>query len=154
MARVSFDFVAADLETLRAVPSNAALLASGECADGNGGRAGASPWVVGGYVVTTHPDLVAWTAQVADAVAAAFVFVCGGPALVAEDGRVLGWGRGTHDFVIRATPRAAEEILAHGGHVDERSGPDWLVFPAFLPKVPADDRIPTAARWLMAARDA
>ena len=154
MQRVSVDFVAADLVALRAIPSNAALLESEECAEASGGRSGAIPWVVGGFAVSTHPDLVEWTAALATAAGLDLRFVCGRPAILAADGRILGWGRGTHDFVMRAAPSVAVEIVGRGGHADERYGPGWLVFQAFMPDVPRAVHLATITRWLEAARDA
>ena len=148
------DFIAADLDVLRAVPSNVALLHSAECREGPTARPDAIPWRVGGYNISTHPDLVEWTAKLAAAVGAGFLFVCGRPAIVAADNRILGWGRGTHDMVILAPGSVAAEILAQRGHVDDRYGPGWLVFPAFLPDLPSPKHIPTVTRWLEAARDA
>ena len=55
-----------------------------------------------------------------------------------DDQRILGWGRGTHDMVIRAAESVAPEILAQRGHVDPRYGPGWLVFPAFLPDMASE----------------
>jgi hypothetical protein len=58
------DFIAADLDALRAVPSNAALLGAVECRDRPGGP-DLIPWKVGGFNISTHPDLVLWTAKLA-----------------------------------------------------------------------------------------
>jgi hypothetical protein len=146
------EFIAADLDALCAIPSNAALLESSECRGGTSAP-DSLPWRVGGFNISTHPDLVEWTAELAEAAGATFRFVCGRPAILAGD-RILGWGRGTHDFVIRAAPSTSAEILARRGHTDERYGTAWLVFAAFLPDVPRADHRATIARWLEAARDA
>jgi len=154
MARAPIDFVAVAPDALRADATNRALLdAMAECRGGTSAP-DSLPWRVGGFNISTHPDLVEWTADLAAAVGARLVFVCGRPMILASDDRILGWGRGTFDFVIRAAGASAPEIAMQGGRTDERYGDGWLVFPAFLPDVPRVDHLRTIVRWLEAARNA
>jgi hypothetical protein len=154
MPRAPIEWVSVEPDTLRADPLNRSLLdGMGECRDGTDAPE-QLPWRVGRFNVTTHPDLVEYVADVAAAAGLRQAFVCGRPTILAPDDRILGWGRGVFDFVIRAGGDAAAEVGTHGGAPDERYGGGWLVFPAFLPDVPRADHVPTIARWLQAARDA
>src|SRR5690349_24087945 len=115
MRHVPFEFVAVDPDVLHKIPANAGLLAGmAECLDGTD-RPESIPWRVGRFNVTTHPDLVEWTAQLAAEIGARFFFVCGRPVILTADDRILGWGRGTHEFVVRAAPSVALEVLAQRG---------------------------------------
>ena len=153
MVHAPIDFTAIDPAALEHVSANRGFLVLRECAELPPGPRDQIPWRVGGYNISTHPDLVEWTADLAAAADARFAFVCGRPVILDGD-RILGWGRGTHDFVIRAAAASAPEIRAQRGHVDERMGDEWLVFPAFLPDVPRPEHVATIVRWLEAARDA
>jgi len=153
MAHVPIDFTAIDPAALDHVPSNRGFLALRECTEVSPGPRDSIPWRIGGYTISTHPDLVEWTAALAASIGSGFAFVCGRPVIL-DGERILGWGRGTLDFVIRSTAVTAPEIRAAGGHTEPRTGDGWLVFPAFLPGVQRDERLPTISRWLAEARGA
>jgi len=144
------EFIAADVEALRALPANAEVLAALERDAGPdaGGRAGGPPWIVGGFVIDTHPDLVIRTSQLAEAAGASFRFAIGRPIVVATDGRIVAIGIGVFDMAIRcATPPgpAAEGVA---GIRRPRYGPDWWIVAAWDPDVPRAEQLPRLVRLI------
>jgi hypothetical protein len=66
-------------------------------------RESTSPWVVEGYALATHPDLCERVEEINGAAGAhaAFRYLYGRPALVAENGVIVAFATGTHIFCVR-----------------------------------------------------
>jgi len=60
-------------------------------------------WVIDGYALSTHPDLCDRVKEINEAAgeAAAFRYLYGKPALVAENGVIVAFGGGTYLFCLR-----------------------------------------------------
>src|SRR5205085_5478134 len=64
-------------------------------------RESASPWVVDGYALSTHPDLCERVEALAGAAGGRFGWVYGRPAVATDDGVLVAFGAGTHIFCLR-----------------------------------------------------
>jgi len=64
-------------------------------------RESASPWIVDGYALSTHPDLCERVEELAACVGGRFGYVYGRPAVATEGGVMVAFGAGTHIFCLR-----------------------------------------------------
>jgi hypothetical protein len=70
-----------------------------------------SPWIVDGYLLSTHPDLCERVKEAGAAAGGEFRYLYGKPVLVAENGVIVAFAAGTHIFCVRL-PRADCGVLA------------------------------------------
>ena len=150
------EFVASDLDAPRAVPANAEVLAALERDAGPdaGRRAGCPPWIVGGFVIDTHPDLVIRTAELATAAGASFRFAFGRPLVVATAGSIVAIGIGVFDMAIRCATPPGPTAAGIAGHPRPGYGPDWWTVAAFDRDVPRADQLPRLVRLIGTAAGA
>ena len=138
------EFIAADLAALRTVSANADVLAALERDAGSdaGGRVGGPPWIVGGFVIDTHPDLVIRTSKLAIAAGGSFRFAIGRPIVVAADGTIVAIGIGVFDMAVRCATPPGPAAVGIAGRPRPRYGPDWWIVQAWDPAVPRADQLP------------
>src|SRR5919199_566148 len=84
-------------------PENAAVLAYLHVEQRPEWRESTSIWVVDGYPLNTHPDLCDRVEEInaAAGAGATFRYLYGNPALVAPNGVIVVFARGTHILCVR-----------------------------------------------------
>ena len=79
-------------------------------------RTSKSIWIVDGYSLATHPDLCERVERINDAAGtpATFRYLYGKPALIAANGVVVAFAKGTHTFCVRLPAGACDtDLLAY-----------------------------------------
>jgi len=105
-------------------------------------RTSKSIWIVDGYSLATHPDLCERVERINDAAGtpATFRYLYGKPALIAANGVVVAFAKGTHTFCVRLPAGACDtDLLAPPREADSR-------FPALAQKQRELDAL-TAGEW-------
>jgi hypothetical protein len=114
----------------------------------------APPWIVGGFSVGVHPDLVVHFFAIAEATGRPARFVYGRPALIDREDRLLAYANNMHDLYLRPGGAGWDAAIAHGSVPRPRLGHGWLWIDAWLVDVPRPDRVGMIAGRLGAVADA
>jgi hypothetical protein len=94
-------------------PENDAVLAYLEIEQLPSWRETDSPWIVEGYLLSTHPDLCERVEVLAaTAGGGTFGYLFGRPVVVAGDGVIVAFGAGTHIFFLRLPRQECGPIVA------------------------------------------
>jgi hypothetical protein len=147
-------FVAADPDDLARVPENAGALAMLGALASPQRVDEAPPWIVGGFSVGVHPDLVVHFFAIAEATGRPARFVYGRPVLVDGENRLLAYANNMHDLYLRPGRAGCDAAMAHGAEPRPNIGPDWLWINAWPAALPRPDRVGMIAGWLGAVADA
>jgi len=70
-----------------------------------------SPWIVDGYLLSTHPDLCERIETLAAAAGGTFGYLYGRPVVVADGGVIVAFGAGTHIFCLRLPRDECEPLV-------------------------------------------
>ena len=70
-----------------------------------------SPWIVEGYLLSTHPDLCERIEALAATAGGTFGYLYGKPVVVADGGVIVAFGAGTHIFCLRLPREECEPIV-------------------------------------------
>jgi hypothetical protein len=125
-------------------------------------------WVIGGYSLSTHPDLCDLVKEVNEAAGqpAQFRYLYGKPALVADNGVIVAFGGGTYVFCVRlpqveVDPRLVgerKEKLAEHPLLREKQlqlealvEGDWTRIDPWTVEVPKDEGLQQLATHLQRA---
>ena len=147
-------FVAADPDDLARVPENAgALVALGALASPQRVDE-APPWIVGGFSVGVHPDLVVHFFAIADATGRPARFVYGRPAIIDREGRLVAYANNMHDLYLRPGSAWWDAAMARGAQPRPAIGPDWLWIDAWSVDVVRSERVGLVAGWIGGVADA
>jgi hypothetical protein len=69
-----------------------------------------SPWIVDGYLLSTHPDLCERIEALATTAGGTFGYLYGKPVVVAAGGLIVAFGAGTHIFCLRLPREECEPV--------------------------------------------
>jgi hypothetical protein len=70
-----------------------------------------SPWIVEGYLLTTHPDLCERIEALAATAGGTFGYLYGKPVVVADGGVIVAFAAGTHIFCLRLPREECEPLV-------------------------------------------
>ena len=147
-------FVAADPHDLARVPENDGALAVLGALASPQRVDEAPPWIVGGFSVGVHPDLVVHFFAIAEATGRPARFVYGRPALIDREGRLLAYANNMNDLYLRPGGAGWDAAIAHGAVPRPLLGPGWLWVDAWLVDVHRSERVKLVAGWIGAGTDA
>jgi hypothetical protein len=147
-------FVAADPDELARVPANAGALAMLGALASPQRVDEAPPWIVGGFSVGVHPDLVVHFFAIADVIGRSARFVYGRPAIVDGDDRLIAYANNMHDLYLRPEHAGWDAAMAHGAEPRPNLGPDWLWINAWPAALARLERTGIIAGWIGAAAGA
>jgi hypothetical protein len=127
-------------------PENAAVLSSLYVEQRPEWRESTSIWVVDGYPLNTHPDLCDHVQAInaAAGAKATFRYLYGNPALIAPNGIIVAFARGTHTFCVRLPEAECDAELVAIGEPNALTG-EWTRLDPYGVRVPRPEGVPRLA---------